>query len=83
MACSWQPLLIQWGVHDLWWSSQTEGDGLCPLGEKIPLYVAFITTERQLFTIRDQSDPGIHAQLEPSSTSTEATYTTQLSHNYQ
>ena len=55
---------------------------LC-LGEKTPLYVAFITTERQPFTIRDQSDPGIHAQLEPSSTSTEPTYTTQLPHNYQ
>lgn len=45
------------------------------------LYVAFTTTERQPFTIR--SEPGIHAQLEPSSTSTESTYTTQLPHNYQ
>lgn len=82
MACSWKPLLIQWGVHDLWWSSQTEGEGLCPLfGGEDYLYVAFTTTERQPFTIR--SEPGIHAQLEPSSTSTESTYTTQLPHNYQ
>ena len=34
------------------------------------LHVASITIERQLFTIRDQSDAGDQAQLEHGSTST-------------